>query len=295
MRDSNFTSEIPKAEELGRVFRDFRKNRSLSLKQISDEYVSESLISRFERGESDISITKFLRALENMRVEVNEFFDAANGYRKTEIIAFMSQLVPLEYRRDIEGFQRLFEEQKELYRKNPSVYQYHLNMILAQGFICKCDESIPFPVEYVDEIADYLFSVEVWNIYELILIGNLYLFFNTELLHKMGQEIVNNYSKKEANKGLVIITLLNIFEILIYRNELVAAEYYKGAILPMLENETLLYERNIHHFLTGLLLYKRGEKDAGMEAMEKSIQIYQWLGCESLAGNYRDALKKNTT
>ena len=49
-------------------------------------------------------------------------------------------------------------------------------MILAQSFICKCDPDVPFPKEYIDEVADYLFMVEQWKIYELILIGNLYLF-----------------------------------------------------------------------------------------------------------------------
>ena len=103
----------------------------------------------------------------------------------------MGQLIPLEYKRDKAGFQRLFEEQKEKYDKNPSVCQYHLNMILVQSFICKCDDSEAFPKEYMDEVTDYLFTVEQWQIYELILIGNLYLFMDIALLHRMGQEILN--------------------------------------------------------------------------------------------------------
>ncbi len=282
-------------EGLGQIFHDFRKNRNISLKQIADEHVSASLISRFERGEADISITKFLYALENMHVEVNEFMDAVNSHQKTEIIEFMSQLVPLEYKRDIHGFRRLREEQKEKYFKNPSVYQYRLNMILAHGFICKCDDSIPFPQEYIDEISDYLFCVEEWNIYELILIGNLYLFMNIDQLHRMGQEIVNKCYGKKGNKEVIRITLLNIFETCIHRNKLIVAEYYKDIILPMIEKETLLYERTIYHFLVGLLRYKRGEQDAGLEEMEQSIQIFDWLKCDSLAENYRHDLTKHTS
>ena len=83
-------------DQLGRVFHDFRTNRNISLKQVADEHVSESQISRFERGETDISLTRFLRMLENMHVEVNEFMDTVRGYDKTETIRFMGQLVPLE-------------------------------------------------------------------------------------------------------------------------------------------------------------------------------------------------------
>ncbi|MBP3198197.1 MAG: helix-turn-helix domain-containing protein [Butyrivibrio sp.] len=279
---------IQNYEQLGTVLHEFRVSRKMSLKQIADDTVSVSQISRFERGESDISFYKFLRILENMHVEVNEFIDAARGYDKTETIKFMGQMVPLEYKRDKAGFQRLFEEQREKYNKKPSVYQYHLNMILVQGFICKCDDSIPFPKEYMEEVTDYLFTVEKWQIYELILIGNLYLFIDISLLHRMGQEIINRYSENGANKGLVIITLLNIWETCIHREALEVAEYYKKCIYPLIADETMLYERNIYHFLLGMYLYKCGEKELGISKMEQAIQIYEWLGCDNLSRNYKD-------
>lgn len=279
---------IQNYEQLGKVLHEFRVSRKMSLKQIADDTVSVSQISRFERGESDISFYKFLRILENMHVEVNEFIDAARGYDKTETIKFMGQMVPLEYKRDKAGFQRLFEEQREKYNKKPSVYQYHLNMILVQGFICKCDDSIPFPKEYMEEVTDYLFTVEKWQIYELILIGNLYLFMDISLLHRMGQEIINRYSENGANKGLVIITLLNIWETCIHREALEVAEYYKKCIYPLIADETMLYERNIYHFLLGMYFYKCGEKELGISKMEQAIQIYEWLGCDNLSRNYKD-------
>lgn len=279
---------------LGKAFHNLRKNRNISLKQIADEHISSSMISRFERGQADISISKFLHALENMHVEVNEFMDEVNHHQNTEIIEFMSQLIPLEYQRDIEGFRRLYDEQKEKHAKNPSVHQYRLNMILVQSFISKCDQSVPFPKEYMDEAVDYLFCTEEWKIYELILIGNLYLFMNTNLLHRMGKEIINIYYRQGVNKGLIRITLLNILETCIHRNDLEVAIFYQKAILPMLENETKLYERNIYHFLIGLLHYKSGSKEIGIEEMEQSIQIYKWLSCEHLAANYQSDLEKHT-
>lgn len=273
-------------KHLGNVFHDFRTNRNITLKQIADDNVSASQISRFERGESDISFSKMLKILENMHVEMNEFMDAVHGYDKTENIRFMSQLIPLEYKRDLEGFKRLFNEQKDLFQKTPSVYQYRLNMILAQSFICKCDEKLPFPKEYLDEVSDYLFTVEEWKIYELILIGNLYLFMDIGVLHKMGQEIVNRFAHNRANKNLVVITLLNIWETCIYRDELTIATYYKDSIFPLISDETHLYERNIYHFLLGMYYYKLGDKDLGKEYMKQSIQIYEWLDCMNLAQNY---------
>ena len=282
-------------EHLGEVFRRFRTNRNISLKQIADGTVSVSQISRFERGETDISFTKLLRMLDNMHVEMNEFMDAVRGYEKTETIRFMSQLIPLEYKRDKAGFQRLFAEQKEKLETAPSVYQYRLNMILAQSFICKCDSAVPFPREYMDEVTDYLFTVEEWKIYELILIGNLYLFIDLPLLDQMGREIVNNYSRNGANKGLVCVTLLNILETCLHRNELATASYYLDCIRPLLSDETMLYERNLYLFLSGLSRFLRGETASGKEEMNRAIQIYEWLGCDHLASNYREEYQTYTS
>lgn len=282
-------------EQLGRVFHDFRSNRSVSLKQIADETVSASQISRFERGESDITLSRFLHVLDNMHVEISEFISALRGRDRSETIRFMSQLVPLEYQRDKAGFERLFREQKSKYERNPAVYQYRLNMILAQSFICKCDGTVPFPKEYLDEVTDYLFTVEEWKIYELILIGNLYLFMDIPLLDRMGREIVATHERSGANTRLVTVTLLNIWESCLHRDELKTAAFYRESILPLLEDETLLYERNLYLYLSGLHRFKSGEAERGREDMRRAIQIYEWLGCPNLARNYREDLAKYAT
>ncbi len=282
-------------DQLGKVFHEFRRNRNISLKQVADDTVSVSQISRFERGESDITLTRFLRMLENMHVEMGEFLDTVRGYDEPETIRFMSQLTPLEYQRDTDGFLRLFREQKEKYEKCPSVYQYHLNMILAQSFICKCDDTVPFPKEYLDEVTDYLFSVDEWKIYELILIGNLYLFMDIPLLHRMGQEIVEKHAENGANTKLILIVLLNIWETCLHRGELAVAAWYRDSIRPLLADETRLYERNLYHFLSGLQHFKSGETELGAEEMRQAIQIYEWLDCRNLARNYRADRKKYAT
>ena len=100
-------------DHLGQVFKNLRTNRHISLKQISNERVSAAQISRFERGESDISLEKFLIALSNMHIEVSEFMDAVNNYQRTEQIRFMSALIPLEYERNIAGFQKMQAEEAD--------------------------------------------------------------------------------------------------------------------------------------------------------------------------------------
>ena len=113
-------------DHLGQVFKNLRTNRHISLKQISNERVSAAQISRFERGESDISLEKFLIALSNMHIEVSEFMDAVNNYQRTEQIRFMSALIPLEYERNIAGFQKMQAEEAWECNRSPisRIYKY---------------------------------------------------------------------------------------------------------------------------------------------------------------------------
>lgn len=281
---------MQKYDNLGQVFKNLRTNRHISLKQISNEAVSASQISRFERGESDLSIGKFLIALDNMNIEVSEFIDAVNNNRRTEQISFMSALISLEYKRDIEGFIKMRDEEEQKFEDNPDVYRYHLNTILLQSFICKCDSSIRFPQEYIDQVTEYLFITEDWNMYELILIGNLYLFIDIPLLHTMGQEILKRkdyYDEIGSHRNLVTITLLNIWETCLHRNNLEIAAFYMDKIKDLLDDETDLYKRTIYLFLSGLQHYKAGAVLNGIDEMKRAIQIFEWVGCDNLANNYK--------
>lgn len=281
---------MQKYDNVGQVFKNLRTNRRISLKQIANEQVSVSQISRFERGESDLSIGKFLTALHNMNIEVSEFMDAVHNNQRTEQIRFMSELIPLEYKRDVDGFIKMRDEEEKKFKENPDVYRYHLNTILLQSFICKCDLSIPFPKEYIEQVTEYLFITEDWNMYELILIGNLYLFIDIPLLHIMGQEILKRkdyYDEIGSHRSLVTITLLNIWETCLHRDNLEVAAFYMEKLTDLLDDETDLYKRTIYLFLSGLQHYKSGLVLKGIDEMKRAIQIFEWVGSDNLANNYK--------
>ncbi len=194
--------------------------------------------------------------------------DAVNNYQRTEQIRFMSALIPLEYERNIAGFQKMQAEEAWEFSEHPDIYRHHLNVILLQSFICKCDATVPFPEEYIDEVTDYLFTTEKWNMYELILIGNLYLFIDIPLLHRMGQEILKRekdyYWEIGSYKNLVTITLLNIWETCLHRDALTVALFYMEKIEPLLNDETDLYKRTIYLFCQDFYTTSKEKNNLGL-------------------------------
>lgn len=63
--------------------------------------------------------------------------------------------------------------------------------------------------------------------------------------------------------------------------------YFTWKNRAFINDETDLYKRTIYLFLSGLLHYKQGEKQSGIEEMKNAIQIFEWVGSENLANNYK--------
>lgn len=60
--------------KMGELFKQIRISKRLTLKDVAGDYLSISFLSKFERGESDISLSRFFQLLEQLDVSVEEFY-----------------------------------------------------------------------------------------------------------------------------------------------------------------------------------------------------------------------------
>ena len=171
-------------EDLGKVFREFRISKNYSLKEAAGEACSTSQLSRFELGESDLAASRFFDILDNIHVTIENFMDKARNFQHHEHVALMAQIIPLYYSNDIAGFQKLQREQLEKAKHSTNPLYFELNWILLQGLICQRDASYTMQQRDLDKVSDYLFQTEEWTMYELILFGNLYSFYDVFCFQK---------------------------------------------------------------------------------------------------------------
>lgn len=83
---------------LGKTLRKVRKGKQVSLCSIADENLSKSQISRFERGESEISCIRLINILEKLHVSLDEFlilYD--NDYANKKTFANLVQRIRRDY------------------------------------------------------------------------------------------------------------------------------------------------------------------------------------------------------
>ena len=282
-------------EDLGKVFREFRISKNYSLKEAAGEACSTSQLSRFELGESDLATSRFFKILDNIHVTLENFMDKARNFQHHEHVSLMAQIIPLYYSNDIAGFQKLQREQLEKAKSSNNPLYFELNWILLQGLICQRDASYSMKQSDLDKVADYLFKIEEWTMYELILFGNLYSFYDVEYVTRLGREVMEReefYQVIGRHRKLVLILALNCYQHCLENFAFENASYFEAYVEKIIGNGIKLYERNIFHYLKGFSLYQKGQCKEGCKQMQESMHIFDVLGLPEQVAYYQEHYDK---
>ncbi|HFR3160680.1 TPA: helix-turn-helix domain-containing protein, partial [Streptococcus suis] len=79
---------------LGKTLRKVRQGKQISLCSLADEHLSKSQISRFERGESEISCVRLINILDKLNISLDEFLILHDSdYTNTESFAKLMQYI----------------------------------------------------------------------------------------------------------------------------------------------------------------------------------------------------------
>ena len=282
-------------ENLGKVFREFRISKNYSLKEAAGEACSTSQLSRFELGESDLAASRFFEILDNIHVTLENFMDKARNFQHHEHVSLMAQIIPLYYSNDIAGFQKLQREQLEKAKSSTNPLYFELNWILLQGLICQRDASYSMKQIDLDKVADYLFKIEEWTMYELILFGNLYSFYDVEYVTRLGREVMEReefYQVIGRHRKLVLILALNCYQHCLENFAFENASYFEAYVEKIIGNGIKLYERNIFHYLKGFSLYQKGQCKEGCKQMQEVMRIFDLLGLPEQVAYYQEHYDK---
>ena len=80
-------------KNLGKVFKELRESRKISLRKATGGRFSASLLSRFENGQSEISAPKLITALENIHASMEELLFLARGFHQDAYSEFRNRIV----------------------------------------------------------------------------------------------------------------------------------------------------------------------------------------------------------
>lgn len=78
-------------KELGKTLRRLRQGKQVSISSLADGYLSKSQISRFERGESEITCSRLLNLLDKLNITIDEFV-SIHSKTHTHFFTLLSQV-----------------------------------------------------------------------------------------------------------------------------------------------------------------------------------------------------------
>lgn len=152
----------------GITVKQIREKKGLKAKDVYTGIVSRSSYFRFENGEHDTTVSNLFAFLDRLQVGVAEF--------SVELAAQWPQLLPCVERghgalRSLSQTQldQLVVQLKETYEKTPTLGDYHnvLKVELYQEY--QRTHQITETAENLKILSTYLFDIEEWYQYELLL------------------------------------------------------------------------------------------------------------------------------
>lgn len=280
-------------ENYGEIFKTYREARGLSLKDIAESGLSTSQLSRFEKGESDLTITKFIKALRKIKMPINEFMYATNNFKIDEINRLWVQIQTLFITKDIHGLQKLLSEQQEMERE-VKIFQ-QLNTTIIKIFLSDLTKEKLYTQKDIDYIVDYLIGVDYWGEYELLIFSNLLFALNHEMSMMLLKEMnrrTDFYKEIPSNRRIIASMNLNAFIMCIERNKWLDAHYFEKQLEMTFFKETEIYERYYFYFAKQMLRYKKDGEDNAIIEMRNIIAGLKMVDCHNIASSFEEELAK---
>lgn len=168
------------AQNFGSVFGDLRKMKGIAINQIVGDDISHSQYHRFVSGKSDITLTKFLKMLNQVNVRFDEFLFICN--QGEEDFQYYMQLIKQSFEaKEISDLRNLAHKCHVLFEKSNTLKFHHLFLIAKalEKRISNQSESY----QEADEISNYLLNVTSWTHYEIVLFNNTFFIFKIELVN----------------------------------------------------------------------------------------------------------------
>ena len=279
-------------KNLGKVFKELRESRKISLRKATGGGFSASLLSRFENGKSEISAQKLFVALENIHANVEELLFLARGFHQDAYSEFRNRIFEAIDPQDLTSLRTLYQREYQQLPFSKDRQQHILNAILIKSYMKTIDETVTLTSEEERVLHDYLFSVEIWGHYELLFFSSCSPLLSVQLFTKYTREMLRKSDFLQGvgkNRNMMHTFLLNAFMACIEVDDFTNALYFKKQIEKNFFEENETYFRIVYLWAEGLLDSKQGRAEEGQRKMEDAVHIFEMIGCSKSADYYRNS------
>jgi transcriptional activator, rgg/gadR/mutR family, C-terminal domain len=266
-------------QNLGEVFKELRKSRNVSLQEATGGEFTYSMLSKFERGEADLSSMKLITAVDNIHSDLNEFMYLVRGFSQKKVLAFQENLWDLYDREGIDSLHSLYEETTKKYRSSAKK-SYLLQMIRIKSLLVFFDSEIRATDEELTFLYDYFFTIDIWGNYELELFSTISTLFPLPLYFKYSREMLQKtdlLGSLPSNKVAIDTILINGLFKAIEEKDKLKADYFTFQVEKRELPESEAYLKIIYMIAKGYYDTIFKVENKGLEKIQRGITILQDL------------------
>lgn len=283
-------------ENLGKVFKQIREARHISLAQAAAGVCTPSMLSKFETGNHDLSASKLLSSLANIHSEPAEFLYMVRGFQHSELDSFLMEIEQgsRDKHSSYEKLRRMYEIEQKMISLHQDFTLHMVKALLIKSRMRSYNESIIMTEQEETFFHDYLFDISFWGEFEIkffaecspLLPSDLFTMYTREMLHK-SDYLGTLYS----NRYTIDTLLLNGFLRCIGENDFINANYFDKQIHDHFYDDNQAYHRIIYMWAKGYYYFAHGEKSRGIHQMQQAVTILSTLGCVA-AEYYKNKMKE---
>lgn len=269
--------------ETSELFKQLRKERHISQRQLVNGISQRSTLSSFETNGSRIAFHLLEQYLERMNVDLEEFQFLLNHSKQTSKKQLSQDLYRDYYSQDYEKVGQKLTYCLSLYEKSNDFYYYHLyaqySLILEdKKYLSLTDTEI---TSISKKLLTYLSSIENWGRFEYALFSNTLFHYDDEFIYMM----ILTMDKKESIASFTEIHLkLKSNAIIIF---LQRKNYnYAKELIANLDAVTTMNHMNsrlLVHYFKGILLVVNNQSEHGLKKINQVIETFRFTGETSYA------------
>ncbi|HAT55690.1 MAG TPA: hypothetical protein DCW31_10740 [Lactobacillus sp.] len=287
---------------LGQTFRELRKSKGLTLKEVADDQISVAVISKFENGASMLGLDRFLHLLNQINATTSEFFYwQTDRYAVKPSVVFGHSGHGAPGIKLLEPFYEIIElvnqaESKTARAKAVEQYQQRIQKAthehptqMNRQILAYANSSVDLLHYNLDQashdilpVVHYLESVDQWGEFELFLLIFSLTFVDTDDLTRLFKRAMRRadwYQWLAEERYLRYNLCFDAFSVL------VGKQHYDEARLVLEQMDTLVHSKSDSDmqfavqalFMHGWLDIVTGAKEKGKQQCENALSVYRIL------------------
>lgn len=279
--------------KIGVTIKKLRKDKKIQATTVYQNLLTRPAIAKFESGESDTTVEKFISILDRLNISLEEFevVHRINNEAENEDIYSPGAYKKAFYAKDVEELRYLSEMSMQKYKATKIVKYSHNSAVI--NLLINVIENKLYTTESSDFIQEYLSKCEYWSYYEITLFTNTLSFYSIEYVdvtYKHAKRILNSYQGMVRYKNEMAILLFNILHLKITKGHFKSLNYYLSELMKI-KDECLdnMYIQIIIRFYSFLIeIIQKNQKD--YEEIFKIIDIFEYLDMHYKAEQCRQLL-----